>query len=63
MIELGDKNNRGYVDLDGFMNLMREIGLIKDQEQPTDLDKEYTKALEGRNGRRGHSAKSRSVKF
>ena len=29
MIALGDVDNRGYVDLDGFMKLMHQIGLIK----------------------------------
>lgn len=44
MIALGDEENRGYVDLDGFMKLMHQIGLIK-KEQPdkmiSDIDKEY----------------------
>ena len=41
MIDLGDRKNRGYVDLHDFMWLMRKIGLIKQEKPETDVDKEY----------------------
>ena len=49
MIDLGDPKNRGYVELKDFMQLMRDIGLIKKEGDKscydeTDYEKELKKA-------------------
>ena len=48
MIEVGDRKNRGYVDQDDFMYLMKEIGLLPDPEKENDLEKAYRAAKEKR---------------
>lgn len=48
MIEVGDRKNRGYVDQDDFMYLMKEIGLLPDPEKENDLEKAYRDAKEKR---------------
>ena len=56
MLEVGDRKNKGYVDIKDFMWLMEEIGLIKHEKETdhdmvacqqtteSDLEKEYRKA-------------------
>lgn len=42
MIELGDRQNRGFVDIDDFMWLMHKIGLIKKEAtEISDIEREY----------------------
>ena len=59
MLEMGDPNKRGYVDLTDFVDLMHSIGLIPDKDHDcvrnkgphshdqdqNDLDKEHKKAM------------------
>ena len=55
MIEVGDRKGQGYVDIEDFMWLMAEIGLLKDVEpslhdensrcsKESDYEREYRKA-------------------
>ena len=47
MIEVGDRKKRGYVDLEDFMWLMKELGLMPEPESTqTDLEKAYKEAKE-----------------
>lgn len=39
MIEMGDPSNKGFVEKDGFISLMREIGLIPEIEEKDLTDK------------------------
>ena len=45
MIELGDRKNRGYVDIEDFMWLMHQVGLTKQESNETDMDKAYRQAI------------------
>lgn len=69
MIEMGEENTAGSVDLEGFMNVMYQIGLITREVEPpnenSDIDKEYNQALAnhrnrenppGKNGKRGRNS-------
>ena len=50
MIEVGDPRKRGYVDLNDFLNLMKELGLMPEPEtKDNDLEKAYRDAKEQRN--------------
>lgn len=47
MIEVGDRKKRGYVDIEDFLFLMKELGLIPDDEsKENDLEKAYRDAKE-----------------
>ena len=49
MIELGDRKNRGFIDIEDFMVLMRKMGLInKEVTELSDLEKEFQRELEKR---------------
>ena len=55
MIELGDPNNRGYVDIDNFMTLMHNIGLVKKNEE-SDMDREFKNAKKDRDKKRKYNS-------
>ena len=65
MIEMADKSNKGGVNLEDFMTLMTNIGLLnKDQNKPpengsevSDLDREIQSARASRKERRDKSKK------
>ena len=37
MIDMADRNKKGYVDIEDFIMLMRTVGLINDKEENTKL--------------------------
>jgi len=57
MVEVGDRRNRGYVDQEDFMLLMRELGLLPKVEcNENDLEKAYRDAKEQRKSKKRKEA-------